>query len=40
MAGILIYTASSDAEGSLGGLVAQAEPEHMEENIDALLDES
>ena len=40
MAGILIYTASSDAEGSLGGLVAQAEPEHMEENIDALLDEA
>lgn len=40
MAGILIYTASSDAEGSLGGLVAQAEPEHIQENIDALLDEA
>lgn len=40
MAGILIYTASSDAEGSLGGLVAQAEAEHIEENIDALLDEA
>ena len=40
MAGILIYTASSDSEGSLGGLVAQAEPEHMEENILALLDDA
>lgn len=40
MAGILIYTASSDAEGSLGGLVAQSEPEHMTENLDALLNEA
>lgn len=40
MAGILIYTASSDSEGSLGGLVAQAAPEHMEENLDALLNEA
>ena len=40
MSGVLIYTASSDAEGSLGGLVAQAEPAHMEENIDALLNEA
>lgn len=40
MAGILIYTASSDAEGSLGGLVTQATPEHMEENIDSLLAEA
>ena len=40
MAGILIYTASSDSDGSLGGLVAQAEPMHMQENLDALLDEA
>ena len=40
MSGILIYTASSDAEGSLGGLVSQAEPEHIAENIDALLNEA
>ena len=40
MAGILIYTASSDSDGSLGGLVAQAEPMHMLENLDALLDEA
>ncbi|MEW1604062.1 DUF1998 domain-containing protein [Streptomyces sp. NPDC093808] len=29
MAGILIYTATSDSAGSLGGLVAQGEPEHL-----------
>jgi hypothetical protein len=29
MAGVLIYTASSDSEGSLGGLVDQAEPGHL-----------
>lgn len=40
MAGILIYIASPDAEGSLGGLVAQATPDHMEEHFDALLQES
>ncbi len=40
MAGILIYTASSDAEGSLGGLVAQAGTEHMARNLDALLHEA
>lgn len=40
MAGILLYTSSSDSEGSLGGLVSQAEPEHMEENLDALLDDA
>ena len=40
MAGILIYTASSDAEGSLGGLVAQAEPEHIEAIMDTLLEEA
>ena len=40
MAGILIYTASPDAEGSLGGLVAQAEPTHIAEILNALLDEA
>ena len=40
MAGILVYTASSDSEGSLGGLVAQAGPEHIAENLDALLEEA
>ena len=29
MAGLLIYTASSDSEGSLGGLVDQAQPERF-----------
>lgn len=40
MAGILIYTATSDAEGSLGGLVAQAAQNHIEASIDAMLDEA
>ena len=40
MAGILIYTASSDADGSLGGLVAQSTPEHMKDNLDALLNDA
>lgn len=40
MAGILIYTASSDSDGSLGGLVAQAEPNHIEELLDSLLEEA
>lgn len=40
MAGVLIYTASSDADGSLGGLVAQAAPEHLEEALDRLLNEA
>lgn len=29
MAGLLIYTATSDSEGSLGGLVAQGEPDSL-----------
>jgi hypothetical protein len=29
MAGLLIYTATSDSAGSLGGLVAQGEPERL-----------
>jgi hypothetical protein len=30
MNGLLIYTASGDAEGTLGGLVSQAEPSRLE----------
>lgn len=40
MSGILIYTTAADTEGSLGGLVSQAAPEHMETHLDALLDEA
>lgn len=29
MAGVLLYTASPDAEGTLGGLVALADPERL-----------
>lgn len=40
MSGILIYTTTADTEGSLGGLVSQAEPEYWEPHLDALLDEA
>jgi hypothetical protein len=33
MAGILIYTASSDSAGSLGGLVAQALPKRLDASL-------
>ncbi|MGV9696368.1 DrmB family protein [Streptomyces sp. NPDC003470] len=33
MAGVLIYTATSDSAGSLGGLVAQGEPEPLERAV-------
>ncbi|MGW0571202.1 DrmB family protein [Streptomyces tauricus] len=33
MAGVLIYTATSDSAGSLGGLVAQGEPDHLDRAI-------
>ncbi len=33
MAGILIYTATSDSAGSLGGLVAQGEPELLDRTV-------
>ncbi|KND40980.1 DUF1998 domain-containing protein [Streptomyces stelliscabiei] len=33
MAGVLIYTATSDSAGSLGGLVAQGEPERLDQAI-------
>ena len=37
MAGVLIYTASPDADGSLGGLVEQARPENLGRIMDAAL---
>ncbi len=40
MAGILIYTSSSDSDGSLGGLVRQGESELLEETIRNLLEEA
>ena len=33
MNGVLIYTASGDSEGSLGGLVRQGEPGRLEDTI-------
>ena len=33
MAGLLIYTATSDSAGSLGGVIAQAEPEALEDAL-------
>lgn len=36
--GVLIYTASGDVEGSLGGLVRLSEPGHLEVVIDAALE--
>ena len=40
MAGILIYTASGDAEGSLGGLVRQGEPGRIENIIKHEINEA
>ena len=37
MAGVLIYTASGDSEGSLGGLVRQGEPGRLEDTILAAM---
>ena len=37
MAGILISTATSDSAGSLGGLVAQGEPNRLEESLHSAL---
>lgn len=39
MAGILIYTADADSEGSLGGLVRMADPERMSRVVHAALNE-
>lgn len=33
MAGVLVYTATSDSAGSLGGLVAQGEPDLLDRTI-------
>jgi hypothetical protein len=38
MAGVLIYTASGDCEGSMGGLVRMGEPENFARVMDAALD--
>jgi len=38
MAGLLIYTAASDSEGTLGGLVKLGEPESLERHIRAALE--
>ncbi|MCR8693784.1 DUF1998 domain-containing protein [Rhodococcus pyridinivorans] len=37
MAGVLIYTATSDSAGSLGGIVAQGEPEKLASTLRAAL---
>ncbi|MEV7288052.1 DUF1998 domain-containing protein [Streptomyces sp. NPDC093252] len=37
MAGVLVYTATSDSAGSLGGLVAQGEPERLDPTIRSAL---
>lgn len=37
MAGVLIYTADSDAEGSLGGLVRQGKLEHLQATLRGML---
>jgi hypothetical protein len=37
MAGVLIYTATSDSAGSLGGLVAQGEPELLDRTVRSAL---
>jgi hypothetical protein len=37
MAGLLIYTATTDAAGSLGGVVGQAEPERLDSALEQAL---
>ncbi|MEV3946429.1 DUF1998 domain-containing protein [Streptomyces halstedii] len=37
MAGVLIYTATSDSAGSLGGVVAQGEPGRLEDSLRSAL---
>ena len=39
MAGVLIYTAAPDSEGTLGGLVSLGRPEHLERHISQALEE-
>ena len=38
MAGVLLYTATSDAAGSLGGVVSQATPKRLESSIREAID--
>ncbi len=38
MAGVLIYTAAPDSEGTLGGLVSMGEPNALERHIEAALE--
>ncbi|AWM39827.1 hypothetical protein GobsT_18030 [Gemmata obscuriglobus] len=38
MAGVLIYTAAPDSEGTLGGLVSLGRPEALERHLDQALD--
>src|SRR5690606_2953932 len=40
MEGILIYTASPDSEGSLGGLVSEGRKENLEKTIKKALEQS
>ena len=40
MAGVLIYTASGDSEGSLGGLVERAKPEYFENTVRMAIEEA
>lgn len=39
MAGVLIYTAAPDSEGTLGGLVSLGEPDVLERHIDQALEQ-
>ncbi|MDB4179413.1 DUF1998 domain-containing protein [Amylibacter sp.] len=38
MAGLLVYTANGDAEGSLGGLVAQGQPKFIEKIVKSAIE--
>ena len=38
MAGVLLYTASGDSEGTLGGLVRQGRPEYLPSTVNAALE--
>ncbi|MFJ2030750.1 DrmB family protein [Streptosporangium sp. NPDC087985] len=38
MAGILVYTATSDSAGSLGGLVGQGEPRYFKKTLESALE--
>lgn len=40
MAGLLIYTAAGDSEGTMGGLVRMARPEHLEPVFSSALDDA